>query len=205
MKKLITVLFILFTLKASSQQTELKGAAGIEFGMTKEVVNGVMNTMHKDAKFREIKKNQIFYDGGTWAGRSVFMWAFSFTDSGKLHTMVIVLNPKFDSDIFDLYKDVVEDLSGKYGPPKEDDVYELWKYPYSADDKYTHGVTAIKTGKCSFSTFYWFPGSDGSLEGNRNSIYVKITEFVSVWVKYQDGVLATEVVEKNNAAKQKDM
>ena len=205
MKKFITALFILFALHSNGQQTILKGAAGIEFGSTREVVANAMRTLHKDARFTETRENSAFYVGGKWAGRDVLIWAFTFTTTGKLHTIAIIMNPAHQSEVFTLYDDVVADLSDKYGDPKEEDVYETWKYPYASSDKYTLGVTAIKTGNCSICTFYWFPGSDGSMGDNKNSIYVKITDNVNVMVKYQDGILSNDLVKQREVKKQKDM
>lgn len=209
MKKLtISISLVLISalwVVSKAQSTELKGAAGVEFGSTKEIVKSMMRTKHSDATFTEDKNNTLYYVGGSWANREVAMWGFIFTSTGKLHTIAIIVDPEHDADIFELYDNVVTDISSKYGEPKTDDVYEFWKYPYTARDKYDHGVTALRNGLCDMSTFFWFPGSDGGFDNGKNSIYVQITDNINVVIKYQDGILAKEISKNRESKKISDM
>jgi hypothetical protein len=203
MKKISILTFIsALWFTASAQVLEIKGGLGLDFGSTKSSAKLMMKSKHPDVRFDEEKPNVIYYVGGQWIGKTAGIWAFQYTDSNELHTICVFTEPENESGIYDLYESVVKDLSTKYGDPT--DVIETWKYPYEQKDKYTHGTTALRTGKATMMT-YWQsinPKSNGDVN---NTILVEITTTLDVKVTYQDGLRIKEVTKKRTAEKQNEM
>jgi len=187
MKNIAILLFALaLWFGASAQPSELTGGMGLNFGSSKEAARMMMKTKHPDATFDEEKNNILFYQGGTWLGRKVVIWAFLYDKKGELHTITLHILPPTTADVYDVYNHVVNDLSSKYG--KASGVIENWKYPYEAKDKYDHGITALKLGKCSMMTYWQWVNQAGMSEGTNNTILVEITKDLDTKVTYQDGV-----------------
>ena len=203
--KQLTSLIIMAALwlNSNAQTLELKGGLGVNFATKKDSVRLMMKTKHPDATFDEEKNNVLYYQGGTWLNRKTSLWAFCFTPSTKLHTMMVFVTPSLDSKAFDLYDDVVSDLKTKYGEPTG--VIENWKYPYDEDDKYSHGTTAAKLGKVTLMTYWKFPNSNGIVGDESNTILVELDTSLDTKVKYQDGILIKEAISKSNEQKQEDM
>lgn len=204
MKRLIT--FVAFTtlwMATYAQVNELNGGLGVNFGCPKDSVRLMMRTKHADATFDEEKNNNMFYMKGSWLSRPVSLWAFMFTPANKLHTMIVYVTPSLESKAFETYDDVVSDLKTKYGEPTG--VIENYKYPYTKEDKYSHGTTAAKLGKVTLWTYWKFPTKDESIENSGNTILVELDTSLDTKVKYQDGILIKDVVKKNTEQKQGDM
>lgn len=203
MKKITLLLaFVVISLFSNAQLSEYKGALGVEFGCSRDAVRQMMTTKHPDAKFYQAKNNSLQWTDGKWAGSDVLVWTFSFTDSGKLHTIKVTVLPSAEYAVWDLYKEFSDNLIQKYGWPKND--FKTWKDPYTISDKEAYGISALKNGKVDYS-MYWEKSNDPSNPEDVNSISIEITTYVNVRVTYQNGLLIDEAIKSSNDKKQGDM
>lgn len=197
---MIAIALMLSMITADAQT--LTGCFGVQFSASIEQVKQMMKDKHSDAELLRDDPTFIAYIKGEWAGRKAYIWAFSFNDKGQLHTASVTLKPEKESGIFELYDAVSSDLAEKYGSPKGD--VERWSYPYTASDKYAHGITALKLGKAKIQKTWWFENGSQT-DDDDNAIQINITDDPYVNIRYQDGVLIQDVVKKNAESRKNDM
>lgn len=195
MKKTLLVALLLVN-SAFAQQ--LTGIMGIPFGTSKSQIKSYFNSKQPQNKIYSDNNRDITFTNVKFGTRETEGIIFGLNDSSKYHTAVVLIKPSSESDIYDLYDKIVEEINAKYH--YRDSQTEFWRYPYDSDDKYTYGITAIKMDKGVFQTAWLFP-----VENSENDIIsVEITTAVWVKITYQNGNMIKEVVAKNNAKNSAD-
>ena len=188
MKNILSLFLLLFfTFNISQGQSkEMNSVMGIPFGSTKAQVKAAMSQKQPGIKIREEKSNIVIYNDGKFGGRSAFSFLFKFTDSDKLHTTIILLDPVYCNQVFELYDGIVSDINQKYYV--SDFVVERYKYPYEKSDR--ENTNVITGGYATINTIWTFdmPNTPDSTDDD-NAIMIEITNNCIVKVSYQDGVL----------------
>lgn len=200
-KSIVFTIISALWLSVGAQTTELKGGMGIEFGCSKEAARQMMREKHPDAAFDEEQKNILFYKNGEFIGKDVLIWAFLYNKTNQLHTMKVIMSPVIDAKVFEHYDAVVADYTNKYGEPTGN--IENWRYPYDAKDKYSHGTTAIKNGKCTMITYWQWTNKDHP--ETTNTILIEITNNLQTQITYQDGYRIKEITEERKLEKDSEM
>jgi hypothetical protein len=203
MKNILSLFLLLFfTFNISQGQSkEMNSVMGIPFGSTRAQVKAAMSQKQPGIKIREEKSNIVIYNDGKFGGRSAFSFLFKFTDSDKLHTTIILLDPVYCNQVFELYDGIVSDINQKYYV--SDFVVERYKYPYEKSDR--ENTNVITGGYATINTIWTFdmPNTPDSTDDD-NAIMIEITNGCIVKVSYQDGVLIDEVVNKQKEKNSKD-
>ena len=192
MKKLLTfITIILFSLNVNAQVDSLTGCMGIKFGSSTSKVKSMVTSKNAGFNLYHNQTDLVSYTEGTFACRSCIGAIFSFHDD-KLHTIKILLESKYDPKCYDLYLEVREELSKKYGIEPN----EIHKYrsPYREGDGYIS--TGIKLGYIDIASYFNFP--DG------NVLTIEITKSLSIMLVYQDTNLASTAIEEKNKDLNKD-
>jgi len=200
MKKLLLFILTIFTLNVNAQG--LTGFMGMPFGSSKEEIKKTFLSKNPDAKIYADKSNTITFTDCVFGGRKTLGIIFGLNDNGQLHTVVVILENENENDVFDLYDNVVSDVNNKYH--YRDINNEIWKYPYDKNDKFQHGTTAVKLGKCTLQSMWYFNVNDPSTHDDDNIIAVEVVESCTVKITYQNGIMINDVVEKNNAKNSQD-
>jgi hypothetical protein len=201
MKKLIIFIsIILFTITTNAQ--ELTGFMGIPFGSTKTEIKSMFLSKNPSAKIHTDDTKSLTFTDFNFGGRKAIAVIFGINGEGKMHTAIVLLNNDNDDEVFDLYDDVVSDINNKYH--YRDVNNEIWKYPYDKSDKYQHGTTAMKLGKCTLQSMWYFDVNDPSSHDDDNIIAVENTESCSVKITYQNGIMISDVVSKNKEKNSQD-
>lgn len=190
MKKTIVLFALLLSNIALAQSPAPDGFWGVKWGTaiaeTKKIVlskPGVKFSKSTDG-------DALIFENGTWGAFKPSLSVFVHGDEG-MHTGKVVIEPSLEAKVFEMYDDVVRELTSKYGAPKH--VFKNFTKPYEEGDGYE--LSAVKLGKATYST-YWMLGDKDSI-----LICTEITESASVRVTYQNAVLsgkANEKVKKSN-------
>lgn len=201
MKKIILFILTIVTINVNAQ--ELNGFMGIPFGSAKEEVKKTFMSKNPNSKIYTDKPGTLTMTDFTFGGRTAVAVVFGFGESDKMHTAVVLLeNSNGDDYVFELYENVVKDINNKYH--YHDINNEMWKYPYDKSDKFNHGATAIKLGKCELQSMWYFDVNDPTTHDDDNIIAVENTQSCTVKISYQNGLLINEVVSKNNEKNSQD-
>jgi hypothetical protein len=200
MKKLLLFILTIFTLNVNAQ--ELTGFMGIPFGSSKEDIKKIFLSKNVDAKIHTDEPRTITFTNFNFGGRKAVAVVFGLNDEGKMHTAIVLLENEYDDDVFELYDNVVADINNKYH--YRDVNNEFWKYPYDKGDKYQHGTTAIKLGKCTLQSMWYFDVNDPSSHDDDNVIAVENTQTCTVKITYQNGLMISNVVSKNKEKNSQD-
>lgn len=188
MKK--TILFMLLMVNIATAE-ELNGIMGIQFGSSKATVKAQFMAKQPEATIYTDKPKTLTFQDTKFGGRKSLGIIFAFTDDDKLHTIIVLIDPEFESKAFSLYDEINQEINEKYHT--YDKQWEDYTYPYDKSDRYSHGVTALKIGKLDVATTWNFPDSTGE----DNVIQTTITSNISVKITYQNGYLINQVVSKN--------
>ena len=152
---------------------------GIPFGSDLSFVKSVM--IRKGASIDEqVEERLISYKNVKFGGREAKYVFFKFFDD-KLFEGRVVFKHDLYSRTLDLYNEIKNDVSLKYGIGRS---FESYDYPYEKGDG--HWETALKLGKADISTFW----SDGDLV----TISLEIYEDFSIDLTYQDNDLVGQAV-----------
>jgi hypothetical protein len=203
MKNILSLFLLLFfTFNISQGQSkEMNSVMGIPFGSTRAQVKAAMSQKQPGIKIREEKSNIVIYNDGKFGGRSAFSFLFKFNDSDKLHTTIILLDPVYCNQVFELYDGIVSDINQKYYV--SDFVVERYKYPYDKSDR--ENTNVITGGYATINTIWTFDmANTPDSTDDDNAIMIEITNGCIVKVSYQDGVLIDEVVNKQKEKNSKD-
>lgn len=199
---LSTFLLLFFAINISlGQNRTMNSVMGIPFGSTKAEVKAALIEKQPGIKIREESANMIIYDKGKFGGRESFSFLFKFTDSGKLHTAIILIDPVYCSKVHEIYDDIVSDINEKYYV--SDLQVERYKYPYDKSDR--ENTMVITGGYATIHTIWSFdmPSTPSNTDDD-NAIMVEITSNCIIKIAYQDGVLIDEVVNKQKQQNSKD-
>jgi hypothetical protein len=203
MKSILSFFLLLFFTfnNSQGQSKEMNSVMGIPFGSTKAQVKAAMSQKQPGIKIREEKSNIVIYNDGKFGGRSAFSFLFKFTDSDKLHTAIVLLDPVYCSQVHELYDGIVSDINGKYYV--SDLSIERYKYPYDKSDR--ENTNVITGGYATIHTIWTFDmANTPDNTDDDNGIMIEITNNCIVKVSYQDGVLIDEVVNKQKEKNSKD-
>ena len=201
MKKLLSIISIIFFTTTTNAQ-ELTGVMGISFGSTKNEIKSTFLSKNPNVEIHTDEPRTLTFTNFSFGGRKAVAVVFGLNEDGKMHTAIVLLNNDNDDDVFDLYDNVVSDINNKYH--YRDINNEVWKYPYDKSDKYQHGTTAIKLGKCSLQSMWYFDVNDPSTHDDDNVIAVENTESCTVKITYQNGLMISDVVSKNKEKNSQD-
>lgn len=201
MKKIILFILTIITINVNAQ--ELNGFMGIPFGSSNEEIKKTFLSKNPTAKIYTDKPTTLTFTDFTFGGRKAAAVIFGLTDDSKMHTAVVLLeNNNGDDYVFELYDNVVTDINQKYH--YSDVTNEIWKYPYDKSDKFNHGVTAVKTGKCVLQSMWYFDVNDPNTHDDDNIIAVENTQSCLVKITYQNGLMISDVENKNKEKNSKD-
>jgi len=197
--KTITLL-VLMAIPIISYSQTLDGFFGFRFGCSMDSVKKEMLIKPGCSLIDKYSsENMLAFEGMKFAGRDATYMIFGFINN-KFHTGSVLISPNLKSKIIELYSDIQGELNEKYY--KTTKVYENYTSPYEKGDGYYE--TAIKLGKADFSSFWKFVNPKSNKEDQKNSISLKITPTLNVSIKYQDGILIDEAVDKSKAKNFKD-
>jgi len=201
MKKLLfSLLFTLLCVTSFSQQ--LTGFMGFQFGITKSELKTKFMSKNPLATVYTDKPEVLTFENVSFGGRKAIAIIFAFTDDDKFHTGIVLLDNETEDMVFNIYDEIVQDVNTKYH--YRDDKVEYWAYPYSASDKYNHGTTAMKIGKCRLQSIWRFDVNDPSSTDDDNVISVETTKSCNVKIAYQNGILINKVVSVKKEKDQQD-
>ena len=194
---------ILFTISLFFSTTlfgqTLEGFMGIKFGTSIEAVKKSMLSKPGckiDLKYNDT--NRIIFDGVTFAGRETLFIKMLFVDK-KLHTAIAYFRPSLESKTIELFNEIKNDINEKYYKTTDD--FELYEKPYYKNDGFTE--QGIRLGKTTFSVYWTF--KHPNTQNNVNDyISLKITESLSIALKYEDGVLVEIASSKEKAKSNSD-
>lgn len=177
-----------------SVNIKIDGFYGILFGTSKISSKDIMKK--KGWVIDEESTDYILFKKNRYLGRDAIL-ILKFVNN-SLYEGVAIFVPDLEAKILDLYNDVKNDVSLKYGLAKS---YELYDYPYEKGDG--HYLTAIEVGKAKFSS-YWHEQING-LDTEGNIISLKITSNMSVVLVFQDDKRINDVILKQNEKKIEDL
>lgn len=201
MKNLITFISITFFSITCIAQ-ELTGFMGIPFGSTKNEIKTIFLNKNPEAKIHTDEPRTLTFKNFKFGGREAVAVVFGLNDEGKMHTAIVLLNNDNDDDVFELYDDVVSDINNKYH--YRDVNNEIWKYPYDKSDKFQHGTTAMKSGKCSLQSMWYFNVNDPYGHDDDNIIAVENTQSCTIKITYQNGMMINDVISKDKSKNSQD-
>lgn len=201
MKKLLSIISV-FLITIVSNAQELTGFMGIPFGSSKTEIKNTFLSKNPNAKIHTDEARTLTFTDFTFGGRSAVAAIFGLNDMGNMHTVIVLLNNDNEEDVFNLYDNVVSDINDKYH--YRDVNNEIWKYPYDKSDKFQHGTTAIKLGKCTLQSMWYFDVNNPTTHDDDNVIAVENTESCTVKITYQNTMMINEVIEKNKKKNSQD-
>lgn len=200
MKKMLLIIVAMLTISSANAENTLNGFMGIPFGTSKsEIVRLFKEKQPKSTIHTDDGKVLTFTDC-QFAGRNAIAIVFALNDQSQVHTVTVLLDNK-DYEVWTVFDEVVSDIESKYKPRTGE--YENWSYPYDKNDKYTHGITALKVNKLKKAAYWYFPVETGNSDDD-NVINVTINDNCHVKIIYQNGVMINQVVEKNKQKNSKD-
>lgn len=184
-----------------SQTKEMKGLMGISFGATKAEVKSIIQSKQPTIKIDNEKAETITYKGLMFGGRKTFATVFKFTDNGKFHTAVMLIDPDLPTKTYDLYDEIVSDINEKYYSCTH--TVEKYKYPFDKSDR--DNMSALKGGYVTMYSLWYFDNlNTPDNESDDNAILVEVLPSYLIKVSYQDGVLIDEVVAKQKQQNSSD-
>lgn len=201
MKKLFAFISILL-INITSNAQELTGFMGIPFGTKRDEIKKLFLTKSPNSTIYTDKPGTLTFRDLQFGGRKAYAVVFGLNSEDEFHTAVVLLENNNDYEVFDLYDNVVADINNKYHDRDVDN--ELWRYPYDKSDKFNHGVTAIKTGKCQLQSMWFFDVNNPLSQDDDNVIAVENTESCTVKISYQNGLMINEVETKNKQKNSQD-
>ena len=186
--------FLSTPLIAQDSSKTLDGFLGIKFGSSYSYAKKVLSSK-EGAKLdiKNSKNNKLIFDNLKFGGRQTSFIKLEFFQD-KFYGAAVYYSSRLESQVEDLYSSIKSDLNSKYYSTDVD--YRNFKSPYFDGDGYE--TQAIKLGKATIMSAWEFPQSDG----NKNSIFLRITEDLSIRLTYYCGKIAeqAEAVEKNKNA-----
>lgn len=178
MNKFLTILFLLLPICVLSQDNHISGMLGLNFGLSKEDV--IVKMASKGYSLRPEKKDYLSFNNVKFGAFEYCNVAFYFINN-KFYQGLILVAPNLDAQILDLYKDINNELSKKYG---KGEAINKFEEPYKEGDG--QEVSAIKLDKAKYYTF-WTADKIGSIKTTVSpALFVSIT--------YQDKSLIEEVI-----------
>lgn len=199
MKIRITILMCLLLFVAQAQP-QMKGMLGIPFGSSKQAVIQLMKQKQPDALFYSEQGDKYIMQKGSFAGKPVLLWVFSFVDN-KLHTAKVVLDLSREIEIYELYRTMCTNINEKYYVSSH--FVNDCRYPYDSGD--IESLTALKGGYLRCFTIWNF-NQEGFVDdaNGQSCIMVEITPDVVVKISFQDGKLIDEALFKQSQKNQND-
>lgn len=180
---MICFLVLIFISGNSIAQTELTGAVGLSFGISTENVKSIMSK--RSGTVDQSGPNYLSYNDVMIGTKKADILFLQFVNN-KLHTIKAMFLPEFEAKTQDLYDELKEIITSKYGKSES---YRNFKTPYEDGDGYE--MQAVKLGKADISSYWKFP-SDRII-----SLNIESTEkIIFVSMVYQDGKLFQEVKQK---------
>lgn len=194
------ILLVFMAISTVSNGKTLDVFFGFRFGCSMDSIKkGMLMKPGCTIDSKNSNETRLVFDNVKFAGRDASFMSFSFINN-KFHTGAVSIAPNLKSQIIDLYNEIKSELNEKYFVTKDD--FEIYKSPYEKGDGYYE--TAIKLGKASFSSYWMFENPKSNKEDQKNTISLKITETLNISIKYQDGILIDEAVDKSKAKNFKD-
>jgi hypothetical protein len=198
--KHLLIAFLLFMTISSINAQSIDGFFGMKFGSSVDSIKKAM--LSKQGSTIESKfctDSRLVFTGLKFAGRNALLMRFSFVNN-KFHTGTAAFTSDLESKVVDLYNDIKGEINEKYHQSTSD--YEQYKYPYEKGDGHTE--TAIKLGKASFATYWFFKHPISGNKDYQNSITLEISSNLTISITYQDGMLINEAIEKKKEKNFKD-
>ncbi|MDR2274302.1 MAG: hypothetical protein LBF27_25565 [Sphingobacterium sp.] len=206
MKKLLSILvLILCSLMSYSQAIKpsvkpgdtnlrsydpISGFYGMDFGASAESCKNIMKS--KGWVIKDDNGKSIIYKTNKFIGRDAVICLKFYNN--ELYEGFAMFIPDLESKVVDLYENISEDISLKFGEPSS---YENYEYPYEKGDGHT--VTAIQAGKAEFTSFW------GKKINSQNAISLEISPNLSVFLTYQDSKRVYSVIKNQNEKKLNDL
>lgn len=167
----------------------LNGFLGIEFGCSQQIAKEKLASKTESILDSENSdQDTLLYNGVKFAGRETELVLLLFFE-GKFCKGVVFIKPKLESMIVETYRQIRDEINGKYYLSESD--YETYISPYEENDGYTE--LAISLGKANFSCFWNFENP----EGLDNYISLEINENLQIKIGYENGNLMDLLVKKN--------
>lgn len=94
----------------------INGVAGLTWGMSREECEKVVTS--KGAKMTHKELHSMFFEGGTFAERSVDGWSLRFV-KGQLYEVVFLYVPDMEAKVIPLYDTIKDLVKSKYGAGEE--------------------------------------------------------------------------------------
>lgn len=179
MKTTIALFLSLLVSASAYSQASIDGFWGIKFGSSRSEV--MQKMLAKDGVTfisQRSDAEMLVYKANDFADERCETIVFFFVDD-KMYEGGAFLAPLNESAIFDLYHDMVDKISLKYGRPSE--TFMEFTEPFTENDGKT--IDAIKARKANIASFWEFKGE---LLGRTNMIGLNITPEMKVIVFYQD-------------------
>lgn len=200
MKNLLIAAMLLITTSATSQK-QCKGILGIPFGATLPQIESSIKERYPEATVYRRTDDGLVYRDIPFGGRKTTGVIFKISNTGQWHTAKVLIHPSTEIGVFQLYDDVVSDLTGVYG--KAQRAIEDYKYPYDSDDK--GKLTPLKGGYVTINTIWTFD-EQGNLNTSSEDYAISCTiePQAYVLIEYQSTSLVRQEINKQNEQNAKD-
>ena len=204
MKKAILFLFTILTANLSNgQDKQVKGALGMNFGITKDQVLQHMREKYPTAVIESQGEKFISYKKIKWGEFNTYLVTIKFYKN-QMHTAIIYVNVDPLHDLFNTYDNVVNVIDKNYYYSTDEAEKYLYPYDKSDKDKYTESIcTNQKVTLSKLWTFDVNNTPDNKDDDNALQVAVKCPAFL-IQVTYQDGVLINQAVSEQETNRAKD-
>lgn len=177
MNKLLLTLLLLFPISVLSQDIHIAGMLGLNFGLSKEDV--IIKMKSKGYSLKPEKKDYLSFNNVKFGAFENCIVAFYFINN-KFYQGLVLVAPSLEAKVLDLYKDINNELSKKYG---KGEAINKFQEPYKEGDG--QEVSAIKLDKATYYTF-WTTDAIGTIR-------TTVSPALFVIITYQDKNLIEQV------------
>jgi hypothetical protein len=175
----------------------LNGFLGIEFGTSTEKAKEILLSREGVLFDNENSSDEaLFFNGVTFAGRKTSYVFLLFVDN-RFAKALVTLNPRIESRVIDMYKDIKSEINTKYFCAQDD--FEIYEEPYFKDD--VDFENGIRVGKITFSAYWSFENITNQTE---DFISLRINEDMEIIISYESGYLTNIMVERKRKENQND-
>lgn len=171
---------------------------GIKFGSSKDDAKLVLLEREGVTLNEENSgADHLIFEGGSFAGRSVYFWRLGFVDD-QLHTASVYIQEKENHHIIERYDELVSFYKEKYAAP--DTTLRRFEYPYEEGDGFEE--QALRLGKAHLTVLWAFPTDT---PGVQNSVSIEIDDSLLLKISYQDGALIDKAIQRRKEKAKDDL
>ncbi|MBL7987929.1 MAG: hypothetical protein JNJ94_07705 [Chlorobi bacterium] len=195
---LVAAFSLFFCGSAIAQETTVDDFLDIPWGSSAAKVESAMLKREGVTIDKENSDtSHLFFDGGTFIGRSVEYYMFNTYPSTGLNTASVFFEKPLEAKVIEKYDEIKAVIIKKFGKPDND--FKYFKSPYEEGDGYE--TSAIRQGKGTIMT-YW---KKQDKNGGNVLLMLQITESLQIMLSYQNAALFDKYKQDKEAKNQSDL